>query len=257
MEKLKFNLLENAFDSLNEALKKYSEESESNKHYKYSLLHLTHFLEIFLKFAIYKEQPILLYRKPYMRLHKSSQTISLIETVQVLKNLNKILPTSFYKDIQKINDLRNQIMHFEFSFEIREINNLIGRIMVAFKEFNEENQICTNLTDYIQDEQLEIFWELASDYEKKIQEAIRQSLLEANLHHDASLIIEPHTCEECGYETIIPDDKSPTGFICTRCGNIETSEELIECCQCGCSEPKSWMQSLSKDEYICSACLKP
>ena len=256
MASLKFNLLENALDSLNEALRKYSEESESNKHYKYTLLHLTHFLELFLKFAIYQEQPLLVYRKPYADLRESSETISLLETIKLLKNLKKPLPSNFHDVIREINDIRNQIMHFEFSLEIQKINELIGSIMVAFKQFNEVNQICPNFSDYIQDEQLEVFWNLASDYEKKVQAARKQSLIEANLQKDPSLIIESHKCEDCGYEAMIPDDNSPTGFMCSRCGNIETSEEIVVCFQCGCQEPKSWMQQIQDSEYICSVCLK-
>lgn len=53
MARIELDLLENAIDSLNEALAKYQDGLDGNeKAYKFCVQHLSHFLELVLKYYV-------------------------------------------------------------------------------------------------------------------------------------------------------------------------------------------------------------
>lgn len=93
---LKLNLFENAIDSLNEALQKYGEAKGGNKNaYKFCVQHLSHFLELLLKFQVSRAHELLLFRKPFQKITKESSTINMREAIQFLENDGKKISTQF------------------------------------------------------------------------------------------------------------------------------------------------------------------
>ena len=80
------DLLENAVDSLNEALRQYDVgKSGSIRSYKFAILHFAHFLELLFKYYVTQSHPLLIYKNPFSKNIKSEKTIGLWEAVPVLK----------------------------------------------------------------------------------------------------------------------------------------------------------------------------
>ena len=85
--KLKFNLLDNAISSLEEGVKKFSEGiEEDDGAFKFSILHVAHFIELICKYYVYKQHPLLIYSKPHKPISDDSLTITTDQAIQVLKN---------------------------------------------------------------------------------------------------------------------------------------------------------------------------
>lgn len=62
MSNIELDLLDNAIDSLNEALSKYQQGKKGDtKAYKFCIQHLSHFFELILKFYVTQSHPLLIY----------------------------------------------------------------------------------------------------------------------------------------------------------------------------------------------------
>lgn len=84
----KLDLLGNAMDSLEEALKKFQEGDEGDqKAYKFCVLHMAHFIELIFKHHITEKHPLLIYANPFAAKidPATAKTIGLWEAVNFIK----------------------------------------------------------------------------------------------------------------------------------------------------------------------------
>ncbi len=97
----KLDLLENAIDSLNEALAKYKQAKAGDvKTYKFCVLHLSHFLELVLKHYVTLAHPLLIYKNPFAKkFDGESLTIGVQEAINFLLNEGRDLPDDFLSDL--------------------------------------------------------------------------------------------------------------------------------------------------------------
>lgn len=261
MTDVKLDLLENAIDSLNEALSKYQEGSAGNeKAYKFCVQHLSHFLELILKYYVTKSHPLLIYKNPFAKIHNhESQTIGLFEAINFLNNEGLDISDKFEKDLTWLKKLRNNIEHHKFEMDAKEVEETIGRLISAFVEFDEMHENI-GLSDYIPEAQYDLFHALANTYEgrlKKANEAVKEFIASidpkesnANIYH----------CHECDHETMIPDSDSESGYKCAFCGNEESEDIEVECGMCGASWHKWQMRMLDWTDqghydFYCPYCL--
>lgn len=81
------DLLENALDSLVEALHKYEQgESGDNKAYKFAVLHMSHFMELIFKHYVAQKHPLLIYKEPFAQKLDRNKTITLWEAINFINN---------------------------------------------------------------------------------------------------------------------------------------------------------------------------
>jgi len=146
MEKYELGLLENATDSLNEALLKYQEGVDGEeKAYKFCILHFSHFLELLFKYYVYKSHPLLIYKNPFAKnLNEDSYTIGLPEAIQFLKNEGKEISKEFSQDLDWVKKIRNSIEHHKFSMNVMEVEETIGRLLKTVYEFNASHSLIPN-----------------------------------------------------------------------------------------------------------------
>lgn len=135
--------------------------------------------------------------------------------------------------------LRNNIAHFQFSIEAKEVRLCIGRLVRASEEFLDIFSIF-NLLEEIGDDALGIFHGLADEYEQLKKEAVHdadeaeQEAYRGVRPKDYALVEwERHECPECETPTMIPDPYSSSGFKCTFCGNEESENIDVACDCCG------------------------
>lgn len=266
MADIELDLLENAIDSLNEALAKYQEGKDGNeKAYKFCVQYLSHFFELLLKYYVTQSHPLLIYKNPFSKtISEESQTIGLYEAINFLKNEGHEITEKFEKDLKWLKKLRNSIEHHKFEMDVDEVEETIGRLMSAVVEFDESHENI-DLSSYISREQYDLFHMLADTYEgrlKKAEEEVKKAkegayrgvspkeyeFVDFNVYH----------CYECDHDTMIPDEESSSGYKCVFCDNEESDDIEVECDCCGIKAPVEEMDLWDMDdgtsEYRCYYC---
>jgi exonuclease VII small subunit len=261
MSEVEFDLFDNAIDSLNEALEKFEEgKAGDEKAFKFCVKHLSHFLELILKYYVTQSHPLLIYKNPFAKLiNEESQTIGLYEAINFLKNEGCDISAKFEKDISWLKKLRNSMEHHKFSMNVREVEETVGRLMSAVVEFDDLHK-SVNLSIHISANQYELFHDLANVYENRLKRAeleVERVMSKLDPKEDN---LKVHHCYECDHDTLVPSQESSTGYKCIFCGNEESEDILANCEICGSSWPNGDMQLIdwSDDgsyQYYCPYCL--
>ena len=125
--KHELGLLENALDSLNEALRKFQAgESGSPRAYKFAVLHFAHSLELLFKYYVTQSHPLLIYKNPFSKSIAKENTIGLWDAVQFLKNEGKGISADLSKDLEWVKQLRNNIEHHKFEMNVHTVRRTLG-----------------------------------------------------------------------------------------------------------------------------------
>lgn len=247
MPKHQLSLIENAIDSLNEALRKYNEGVSGNtKAFKFAVLHFCHFIELLLKHHVASFHRLLIYKNPFSKKIQNENTIGAFEAVQFLKNEGHDFPDKFSKDLEWFVKLRNNIEHYEFSLDIDEVKAVLGRLMRALSELSKiENGL--DLKKHVEPKLLSSFETLADEYKARLA-AARERAEELS---DSEF---GYGCWDCGnYGTV---SRNAGVYKCHFCG-VETKE--TECCVCGEVIPEEGAITWNDDDpdhpaYICKGC---
>lgn len=247
-ERHELDLLENACDSLNESLRRFEDGTKGEpRAYKFAILHFSHFLELLFKYYVAQSHDLLIYKNPFSNKIEREQTIGLREAIQFLKNEGHIFEDQMLKDLEWIKRLRNEIEHYKFDMDVREVRHTLGRLIQAAVIFNEQLNFF-DLEEKIDSECLDTFKTLADEYTAKLAMA-RQEAQEDSPNGD---VLE---CRECG-ETDVAYINDKNEIHCKFCDHVE---KMITCCQCDESFPSSEMIRWNDDhplhiDYICKFC---
>lgn len=258
--KHELDLLENAIDSLNEALTKYQQAKAGDvKAYKFCVLHLSHFMELVLKHYVTLAHPLLIYKNPFAKgFDGESQTIGLQEAVNFLKNEGRDVPDKFLDDLNWLKKLRNRIEHHKFDMDVAQVEATIGRLISAFVEFDQTHENI-GLDDRIDLAQYDLFVVLADNYDLNLKKA-ENDVEVACLANRDDPEFQVYRCDECGHDTLMPNEDSETGYRCTFCGSEESDDMEVRCAMCDMPWQKGLMKYLDwTDEghygYYCPRCL--
>jgi regulator of protease activity HflC (stomatin/prohibitin superfamily) len=220
--KHQLDLLGNAVDSLNEGLHRFAAAREGDvRSYKFAVLHVSHFLELLFKHAVALQHPLLVYERPASKNVKKERTIGLWDAVNILNNAGVNLDKSLIKDLEWLKALRNDIEHYAFEMNVKEVRAAIGRIIRASEEFASATKL-DPLSDSLDHECHVVFDELLDEYEEK----------RANARADAREAVE-----EGGGEVVE----------CSWCGESDVAvqaHDKVHCFSCDHDEPR----------YECSIC---
>ncbi|WP_124704241.1 hypothetical protein [Sulfuriferula multivorans] len=232
------DLLENALDSLAEALGKYEEgESGEHKAYKFAVLHMSHFVELIFKYHVAEKHPLLIYKDPFSQKLDRTKTITLWDAVNFINNESAdALSKAFRADLEWLKRLRNDIEHHKFSMDVPEVRTTIGRLFRSLMEFiNEYTNV--DIASSIPKRIIATFTVLSNEYEFRLREAIKEAeeIEDANTPHYSSgdTTVVRLECPSCGNPTLVVNDQSTTGFKCTFCGNEESDDIPATCDICG------------------------
>lgn len=277
--KLKFDIKSNALDSFNEALSKFeSGEQGDIKSFKFSILHLSHCIELVLKMYIQTLDENLVYHKCYKKLiqkakeanvdllaayklleesefdfstlingHTNPYTITVDHVISIVKNEicsitgNKFVDQDFIDDINWMKGLRNSIEHYEFEFTVKEVRLCIGRLVRGLDEFTDVFSLF-NLEREVGKDKFHVFSVLVDEYEQTLSEA----------HHEVK------ETEEALYRGTRPKQQmfiEWNVYSCESCGNdtmIPNSDSSTgyKCTYCENEESE-------EIEVDCDACYLP
>lgn len=294
MSKYELDILNNAFDSLNESLDKYAKGQAGNiRQHKFALLHFCHFMELILKYYLTTKNDFLIYKKVYDFISRKSKedkvslaqayenleesdydfsqliaghpnpyTITPDQTLSFIRSDDAGIGEELIDEISSIKTIRNNIEHYKFEMDTKAIRLALGRLTRGFDEFYEYVGL-GRLQNSISKEQLGIFQTLADEYEHDLaeakfdaQEAHREAFRGVRPKYHSLIDFRTYDCDACGEsDLMIPVLDSTSGFRCTYCGNEESETIEVECEICGESWPKGDMRSWEETyEYTCPNC---
>lgn len=258
--RLKLSLFENAIDSLNEALKKYEEGEDGDKNaYKFCVQHLSHFLELLLKYQVTKTHHLLIYKNPFKKITQDSLVIGMRDAIQFLENDSKKISSDFKRDLGWLKSLRNKIEHYEFEMQVQDVTDTIGRLIRSALLFGQEHKI--ELGNNI-DRQ---FLNLADVYKgrlaiahKRVEELEVEAYRGIRLKESKDFMFGPYRCSYCGHKTLVPKKGSPTRYRCEFCREEEGDGMLVNCDCCGSTseyvDMEFWDMDSGAVEIRCPMC---
>jgi len=258
------DLLDNALDSLSEALSKFEEGDEGDhKAYKFAVLHLAHFIELIFKDHIASKHPLLIYKDPFSKKLDKNKTIGLWEAVNFINNeAPDTVSPEFRKDLEWIKRLRNEIEHHKFTMDVPQVRTTMGRLFRSVMEFLEEYTEI-EIEEHIPRHTNDTFKILSDEYEFSVRDAIRQAE-EVEEDNPIDYSDDPDAapvrleCPECGHLTLVVNEGSETGYRCTFCQNEESDELPANCDICGISttvgELVYWENEMEQMEGRCYYC---
>jgi hypothetical protein len=261
----KLDLLGNAMDSLEEALKKFKEgDADDQKAYKFCVLHMAHFIELIFKHHITEKHPLLIYANPFVQNLNpaTAKTIGLWEAVNFINNEDKdAVSEEFRKDLEWLKRLRNNIEHHKFEMDVTTARITIGRLFRSVLEFLDSYSV-VDVEKRIPNETSAIFKLLSDEYQFKLHDAIKKAdKVEAGKPVDP---MDPDAypvrmeCEACGNDTMVVNEESGTGYRCTFCENEDGYDLPASCSCCGqrltVGDLSTWVDDVTGVEYRCYYC---
>lgn len=259
------NLLENALDSLNEALSKFEDgEDGEQKAYKFAVLHMAHFIELVFKYHIASKHLLLIYKDPFSKKLDRNKTIGLWECINFINNEDpETVSQELRKDLEWIKRLRNEIEHHKFTMDVPQVRSTIGRLFRSVMEFLGEHADL-DVEEHISDQAKEAFKVLSDEYEFSIRTAIKaadevEELNPVDYSSDPDADPVRLECPECSHYTLVLNEESETGYRCTFCENEESDELPGTCDICGIHTTQGELDYCPMDEggvealcYYCS-----
>ncbi|RJX32807.1 MAG: hypothetical protein C4516_03450 [Oxalobacter sp.] len=297
------NIKENAIDSFNEALEKYHIGASGNvRAYKFAILHMAHFLELVLKMYVQTLDLNLIYWTNFNQLQKEAERVPLdllkcllnkqeanysfplpqatqrpprtitVDNALALAKLERcgvtgelFLDQEFIDDINWLKGIRNNIEHYQFELNPKDVRLCIGRIVRCAQEFCDIFSLL-ELAETISKENLELYRLLADEYEHRLHEAKlevkeKEYLAFKGIRYKYYNFVDwrVYECPECNEETLIPEEESITGYRCTHCGNEESEDLDVDCDCCGAPAPQCEMEQFEVEDgslewrcYYCS-----
>jgi hypothetical protein len=158
---IKMDMWDNALSSLVEGLRclKRADNGEKEQ-YKFAVLHISHYFEISLKYAVYDMHPLLIFKKPFAKNLAKEQTITPQEAFYIIKNSSESdsgeeadISDDDMEELVRLKHVRNNIEHFKFeltpeeikddiSFFLRTMDTILHDICdITFAEYLEKDEI--------------------------------------------------------------------------------------------------------------------
>lgn len=245
-------LFENAIDSLEVGMKFFMDQAtvSANKH---AILTIFHSIELLLKEALYRVNPILIYRKIDQKITDDSITVGLPEIFSRFDNLNIRLSSEEKTDLIDLKKKRNRIEHHKYNTEKND-NYVIGKSLKFIIGFLIGHLDC-DLKEYIEEDLYNNVLKLVLEYKelKSLADTELDSWIEREYPNDKSIPYgEPGSfpgtmyCPYCNEEFLVMD--SPKGNYCFFC---RTNVDVLECIECGMAFKKK-----GNTQSSCPECLK-
>lgn len=232
------DLLENALDSLAEALSKFEAGDDGDpKAYKFAVLHMAHFIELVFKHHIAEKHPLLIFKDPFSKSLDRNKTITLWDAINFINNENsEAVSKDLRNDLEWLKHLRNDIEHHKFTMDVAQVRTTIGRLFRSVLEFL-EHYTDIDVQATIPKQTMATFKVLSDEYEFRLRNALKEAVAVEEAHpldyQDPDPIPVRVNCDGCGNPTMVVNDESPSGYRCTMCGTEDGDEVPASCSICG------------------------
>ena len=228
-KRTKFPIFDNGVDSLEHGIRMYQDEKYPNAH-KYAILAVYQAVELFLKDALYRINPVLIYADIDKRVQFDSRTVGFKEAVGRLANLGFHLKESSRQSIERLQKRRNTIEHFEYDPDAEDRQCMTEAIKILY-EYVPQYLKSDDLSEYIDDDLWTELQAFILDYDTLLADAEKQvdGLTDCPPGDFAPEVVE---CPRCGNATVVVGGKDGKDycFFCRRAVQISQSEIEDESC---------------------------
>jgi hypothetical protein len=238
-------IFDNAVDSLEHGIRMYRDETYPNAH-KHAILAVYQAIELFLKDALYRINPVLIYADIDKPVGDDSRTVGFKDAVARLANLGVHIAPASKQSIKRLQRRRNVIEHREYKPSDDDRPCMSDAIKVLY-DFVPQYLKDGNLADYIDDDLWMDLQTFILDYEKLVAEAKAQ-VDELTTVPPGDYGPEVAECPRCGNATIVIGgrDGKDYCFFCRR------EVPMAQCCQCS----EYWPVEILEEVSRCPDCLK-
>jgi predicted RNase H-like HicB family nuclease len=255
---LKFNLLENAIDSLQQGIAFALKDSPTQSDLKLSVLLVAQSVELLLKERLKREHWSLIFSKIEQVGNINANTVTVDEAIKRLEQIAHVkLDEEERETISLLSNIRNKIQHYEIEITFEEV---LGKnhAAIAFITRFLKDEFDKDIRDYFKqddvgklismDEALEHFQELAQQNIEKLKKENEPSRHKDQMYWQFEII----TCPECwqDYYVFSPDSDISQCQLCKYEGSF------VKCERCGFQAPSGSMEFHSEHEgfAICNSC---
>ncbi|MGY3929515.1 Uncharacterised protein [Aeromonas encheleia] len=248
----KFNLIENANDSLEHAIKHMGPIDQNGVgDWKRIIVDFSHVIELLFKEKLRQIHPAFVFDNIDKYPSKDAFTVGAEKAFKRLQNIGGI---TFSKDevgaVNTAREKRNEIEHFEFSISEDEAKALVGQALSFIFTFSEEHLLldwkATHLKNkrwYILSQYTEFYSELLRKANNKI-EAEELYSIECTSCHNDTFSVDYEKCMVCGHEEDVLTCKwCKVPYIFSSC---EYGEDAALCPSC---EYKDGYASANYEKY--------
>jgi hypothetical protein len=130
------NLLENAYDFLNESLRSADDARERPEEWKFAVLHVVQAIELLLKARLQAAHPVFIYEN----VDRPGNTVSLSQAVTRITGAARIqLTVREQRSIRKAQRWRDAIVHYEFEMSAYEVESVYVQLFEFLMRFHDEH----------------------------------------------------------------------------------------------------------------------
>ncbi len=258
MKYLRFNLLENALDSLSLGVRFALKDEPTSSDLKLSILLLTQAVELVLKEKLKREHWSLVYKNIEKAGNPKAITVTIDEAIKRLEQVGNVkLEPSDKKVILNLSDIRNGIQHYEIEITFEEVVGKAHSAIAMISRFLKD-ELNSDIREILNKEDIQGLLDISETLEQ-LQEMARQNIekirmenepirLKDNIRYQFEVII----CPECwqDYYVFSPDSHISQCQLCTYEGGV------ITCIRCGRSEPSGTLDFHTEgpDYALCNNC---
>ncbi|MBI5953307.1 MAG: hypothetical protein HY865_16755 [Chloroflexi bacterium] len=255
---LKFNLLENAIDSLQQGIGFALKDHPTQSELKLSVLLVAQSVELLLKERLKREHWSLIYTKVEQAGSSNANTVTINESIKRLEQIARVnLSEEEVETIFLLSDIRNRIQHYEIEITFEEVLGKHHAAIAFITRFLKE-EFASDIRDYFEqddiqklisiDEALKTLQELAQQNIEKIRHENMPSRPKERLTWQFEII----TCPECWQDYYIFSAESHI----SECQLCKYEGGFVKCDRCGFQAPFGSMGFHSEQNgfAICNSC---
>lgn len=231
-ENFELNLEHNALSSLKHGIEhylKYINKGKRKDDLKFSIIHIFHSIELYLKARLAKESILLIYINPEKPITEDSRTVYFEPLLGRLKNLGLIFDAQEEKSLKSLKRMRNCIEHHKLNSKKEDLENYIAKAYKFLDKFlNEELDL--ELNKKIGKENYSEINKLIYTYDERIKQAeMKMESIFLNSKHPGDH--EEGVCPSCYENTVLlPDPTKTKGHAyCYFCNLNLTYTNCVHC----------------------------
>lgn len=234
----KFNLIENASDSLEHALRHMGPiEEKGLGNWKRIIVDLAHVVELLFKEKLRQIHPAFVFTNIDKYPSPIQHTVSSELACKRLQNIGGI---QFSDDdlnaIQTARGKRNEIEHFEFSISDQEAKTLVGQVLLFVINFSEEYLSLDWKSKHLKENSFAILYsytEFYSEYLRVAYEKIEKediATIKCTSCHSLTYDIDNEICLVCSHEEdVLECNRCQSPYMYSACEYDEMAELCPDC----------------------------